>query len=175
MERGGRRVSLHRYSGHVLAGDYLRAAAGLGFTGGPVLFLDVTGVVAITLGGLVGLFAVFGARTAWRHGTVVEVTDDRAILHGPIGREIRWAEMTRCRLDHFTLRREGCSGWMQLRIDGAAGQKIRVESTIADFRRIAAATLSAAETRGLELSDVTAANFRALELGATSPIGQNAA
>lgn len=168
-------MSLHRYPLRALTGDYLRATTGLAITGGPVLLLDVAGVVAVTLGGLAGLFAIFGARTAWRHRTVLEITADGAILHRPIYWKIRWAEMTRCRLDHFTLRREGSAGWMQLRIHGA-GQIIRVESTIADFHQIAAAAASAAMAREIELTDMTADNFHALGLETPArPIGQNAA
>lgn len=168
-------MSLHRYSLRALAGDYLRAATGLAITGGPLFLLDVAGAVAIVLGGLSVLFAIFGARTAWRHGTVLELTPDALVQRGPVRREIRWADMTGCRLDHFALRREEATGWMQLGIEGA-GRKIRVESTISDFSLIAAAAASAAATHGMELTDITAGNFHALGHAIpTRPIGQNAA
>lgn len=168
-------MNLHRYSLRALTGDYLRAAAGLAITGGPLLLLDVAGGVAVVLGALSGLFAIFGARTAWRHGTVLETTADALVQRGPVRREIRWADMTGCRLDHFALRREGAVGWMQLGIEGA-GRKIRVESTIGDFSRIAAAAASAAATRDLELTDITTVNFRALGLATPMrPIGESAA
>lgn len=159
-------MSLHRYGIHALAGDYMRAGAGLAIAGAPLLMLDVAGVVAVTLGGLAVLFAVFGARTAWRHRTVLEITGDGIILREPARRQVRWSELTGCRLDYFAPRREDGEGWMQLTVKGA-GQTIRVESTIAGFDRIAAAVAGAATACEIELTDITAANFNAL--GITFP------
>ncbi len=88
-------MTRHTYPGSAMLGDYLRAAAGLVPTAAILVFAPLGAVGAAVVGGLVALFAVFGLRTALRHGTRVEMTETGLSASGPLGVTIRWAELDR--------------------------------------------------------------------------------
>jgi hypothetical protein len=157
-------MSLHRYAPRALAGDYARAGIGLAVTGGPMIFLRPAAVVAVVLGALATIFALFALRTALRQFSVIEVTADAIRAHGPTGKSMAWDEIDRVRLDYYTTRRESGAGWMQLKL-GAGRGRIRIDSTVGDFDRIVAAVAAAA--RGADMTETTRGNFRAL--GITAP------
>jgi hypothetical protein len=163
-------ISQHVYPASAMVGDYLRAAAGLVPTS--VLFATVpVGTVAATvLGGFAAIFAIFGLRTALRHGTRVEMSETGLRSNGPWPATIAWAELDRLRLAYYSTRRDRRSGWMQLDL-GAGGARLRLDSRIADFDRVVRRAAEVAAVRGLALSDATVANLQALgirlpELGA---------
>ncbi len=161
-------MSLHRYAPRALAGDYARAGIGLAVTGGPLVLLQPATGVAVVLGALAAVFALFALRTAMRQFTVVEVTPDAIRAHGLAGKSLAWDEIERVRLDYYTTRRESGSGWMQLKLGGEGGQ-IRIDSTVGDFNRIAAAV--AAATPGAAMTETTRGNFQALGIAAPEPEG----
>ena len=161
-------MSLHRYAPRALAGDYARAGIGLAVTGGPLIFLRPATVVALVLGALAAIFALFALRTAMRQLTVVEVTPDAIKAHGPAGKSIAWDEIDQVRLDYYTTRRESGTGWMQLKLGTGRGQ-IRIDSTVGEFERIAAAVAAAAH--GADMTETTRGNFEALGIAAPGPGG----
>lgn len=163
---GGHLMSLHRYPPRALAGDYVRAGLGLAVTGGPLIFLRPATVVAVVLGAIAAIFALFALRTAIRHFTVVEVTADAIRAHGPTGKRLTWDEIDRVQLDYFSTRRESGDGWMQLKL-GARRGRIRIDSTLGDFDRIAATVASAA--RGADMTETTRGNFQALGIVTPEP------
>ena len=67
-------VTIHRYPVQSVAADYLRAAAGMALTLGPIVFFNLVVPMVYILGGLGALFLVFGIRTLLRHLTSVEVS-----------------------------------------------------------------------------------------------------
>lgn len=154
-------MSRHRYSGRVLAGDYLRAGSGLAITAGPLLLLEPASAVAAVLSLLSLLFGAFALRTGLRHLTVIEVTVDGIVSRGPISCHIPWRGVTRLRLDYFSARREARRGWMQLKVSGRY-RRIRVDSTIDGFEQFAATVASTARKYAIPLTDTAVANFDAL-------------
>lgn len=154
-------MSGYRYRGGALLRDYLRAATGLSVTAGPVMLLQPVPAVAAVLGALSMLFALFAVRTGLRHLTVIEVTADGIAARGPISCRIPWRDVTRVRLDYFSIGRDRGRGWMQLKVGGGF-RVVRVDSMIDGFEEIARATAEFARDHAISLNDATAANFQAL-------------
>jgi len=151
----------HAYPAAAMAGDYLRAAAGLVPSGLLLVTLPVGATAAVVLGGFAAIFAVFGLRTALRHGTSLEMTGTELRARGPWHSTIEWAKLDRMRLAYYSVRRDRRSGWMQLDL-GAGGQRLRLDSRIEGFDQLVRHAAIVAAARGLELSEATAANLQAL-------------
>lgn len=161
-------MTVHRYPLGEIGADYLRAAAGLALTGGPLIFADLLPVVAIILAGLALLFAGYGLRTFWRHRTAVEVSDEALHTHGPFGKTVPWAALDEVRLRYFSTRRDRAKGWMQLTVKGQEAT-IQLDSTLEAFEDVTRRVVLAAERRGLELSAATRSNLEALGIGGPKP------
>ncbi|HEX3951975.1 MAG TPA: hypothetical protein VHW90_00285 [Stellaceae bacterium] len=151
----------HIYPASAMVGDYLRAAAGLVPTG--VLFATVPfGMVAAgILGGFAAIFGIFGLRTVVRHGTTLDVSDTALRASGMRQRLIPWAELDRLKLAYYSTRRDRRTGWMQLEL-GAGRTRISLDSRIEGFDQLVKQAAAVAHARGLELSEATIANLRAL-------------
>lgn len=166
-------MSTHHYPPGTLYGDYLRAGVGLAVTGGPLVFLQPSAVVAIVLGCLAALFAFFALRTVCRQLTVVEVTPEAISTRGPGGKRFAWGDIERVRLDYFSTRRDSENGWMQLKLM-AGRRQIRIDSTVDDFGLVAASVASAATVSGAAMTDTTRGNFQALGIAAPGAAGPTA-
>lgn len=154
-------TSEHRYPGEALWADYARAGAGLLATLGPLLLVPVAGWIAALLGLLALLFAVFAWRTLERQRTRVALDDAAIEMSGPSRRRIPWHSLTDARLRYYSTKRDRSGGWMHLRLEAPSGT-LRVDSTIADFGRIAERVSAAVRALDLPVDEVTRANFRAL-------------
>jgi hypothetical protein len=157
----GGAMTRYRYTPKSLAGDYLRAAGGFAITGGPVLFLQTAMPVAAILGALAALFGIFGLRTARRQFTVIEMSNDAIALAGAESKRLEWHDVRQLRLDYFSTRRDSQGGWMQMKIAGPGG-KIRIDSSLDGFARLAGEVAVHAAACGLGMSETTQGNFRAL-------------
>ena len=154
-------MTVHAYPTSAMIGDYARAAAGLVPAAGILAAVPVGVVGGTILGGFAALFAVFGIRTALRHGTRVEATEGALLASGLVRTSIAWHELDRMRLTYYSTRRDGRGGWMQLKLrSGRSG--IRLDSRIEGFPDLVAAAARAAEMRGLPLSSATSVNLQAL-------------
>ena len=151
----------HVYPASAMIGDYARAAAGLVPTGLLFATVPVETVPAAVLGGFAAIFAVFGLRTALRHGTSLEMTETELRARGAWSGSISWAELDRMRLAYYSTRRDRKSGWMQLELRAGA-RRLRLDSRIGGFDRVVRRAAVAAEARGLELNEPTLANLEAL-------------
>lgn len=163
-------MSAHVYPMRALIPDYLRAGGGLAVTGGPLLLAEPAPLMGYVLAALALLFAVFGARTALRHLTRFELSDDGLAARGPMKVTVHWHDLDEVELRYFSTRRDRGQGWMQLRLRGA-GDAIRLDSAISEFARIAARAGSEAEARGARLSETTRANLASLGASAPSALG----
>ena len=152
-------MSIHRYPRRSLTGDYVRAAAGLALTAGPLAAVPAGSVAAPVLGAIALVFAAFGARTALRHASRVEMDDDRLALVGPWTRIVAWREITGFRLRYFATRRDRSGGWMQLVLT-SPGATLRLDSTLEGFPAIARRAARAACERRIELTPATVDNLR---------------
>lgn len=151
----------HMYPVSSVLSDYLRAAAGLALTGGPVLLMDrLPAVSVVILGGLATLFAGFAIQTAWRQHCSLE-TSNETIAVVPKGTRLRWDCLTEVRLAYYSTRRDAEHGWMQLTLREGSRQ-IRVDSRLEGFADVARCSASAAWRNGLALGPATVSNLLAL-------------
>jgi len=156
-----------------LTGDYLRAAAGMLFCGGPLVLVDVGFWPLLILGGLTALFAYFGWRTWQRHSTLLSV-DDTAIATRSVipphlpwqTAKLPWPDLKRYKLSYFSTKRDKTGGWMQLTLHGK-GRKFQIDSAIEGFDEIARQAFKAARHNGIDLSDTTLGNLSAIGIDKT--------
>ncbi len=155
-----------RYPPRALFGDYLRSAAGLFVGLGVLLAVPPNPVVVVIFGALATLFAVFGLRTAQRHGLRVAVTENEIAYRGITTKVLPWAQIESARLRYFGSRKTKWrplpSGFMQLTLKGA-GIAMTFESSIEGFDWLAERAAAAMRARGLPLDPATANNL--IELG----------
>jgi hypothetical protein len=158
-------VTRHAYPASAMVGDYLRAAAGLVPAGVLLATVPVSSAAAAVLALCAAIFGLFGARTALRHATSLELTETELRANGVVPRTIAWAELDRMRLTYYSTRRDRKSGWMQLQL-GAGIARISLDSRIAGFEPLVQRAAEAAAARDLALSDATLANLDALGIRA---------
>ena len=154
-------VARFGYPASAMAGDYLRAAAGLVPTLAILSTVSVGSVAAVVLGGFAAIFGAFAVRTALRHGTSLEATASELRATGLRQAVIPWDRLDRLRLAYYSTRRDRKSGWMQLQL--AAGRtRLSLDSRLDGFDRVVRYAVAAAAERGVVLTDATAANLQAL-------------
>jgi hypothetical protein len=156
-------MTTYRYPGRAMLGDYLRSAAGLALTGGPLTMMPSSSGVAVVLGGFAALFGVFGVRTALRHQTKVALDDEGVVVSGLVTRRIAWGDIQKVKLSYYSTKRDRAGGWMQLTLQGR-GRPIRFDSTLDGFAELARASHQAARANSVMLNEVTIANLQALGL-----------
>ena len=164
-------VTRHAYPASAMLGDYLRAAAGLVPAGVLIAAVPVSPVAGTVLGGFAAIFALFGLRTALRHGTSLEMSETELRARGAWSGTVPWAELDRMKLAYYSTRRDRSSGWMQLEL-GAGGRRVRLDSRIAGFDRVVRRAAAAAAARGLALSEATMANLEALGVRLSESVPQ---
>jgi hypothetical protein len=149
------------YPASAMAGDYLRAAAGLVPTLLILSTVSVGTIAGVVLGGFALIFAAFAIRTGLRHGTILEVDTVELRATGLRPVTIPWSQLDRMRLAYYSTRRDRKSGWMQLEL-GAGRARLSLDSRLDGFDNLVRHAATAAADRGLELSEATAANLQAL-------------
>jgi hypothetical protein len=164
-------ASCHVYPTSAMVGDYLRAAAGLAPAAAIFATVPFSDAGAIVLGGFAAIFAIFGLRTALRHGTRLEMSGTELRARGVLRRTIAWAELDRMKLAYYSTSRDRKHGWMQLQL-GAGGARLGLDSRIAGFDLLVRRAAEAAAARRLELNDATITNLRSLGLDAAEPWGE---
>ena len=152
-----------KYRRNALVGDYARAGIGALLTGVPMLFVGESPATLAVLGGLTVLFALFGFRTFLRHQTTVALSPDGVEARGFLGGRIAWRELDQLKLGYFTARRERQGGWMQLTLRGG-GRRLKFDSSLEGFDRLARQAAAASIANNLELSGATMANLAALNI-----------
>jgi hypothetical protein len=153
-------IARFTYPKSALFADYARAAAGLIFVG-LVILLPLHWAVAVAFVTIAALLASLGVRTAIRHASRIELSDDGIALRGPIDRVIAWSELNGLALRYFSMRRDRKHGWMELRLQGG-GRRLGIESQIQGFNEIVERAADAAGKRGLALDAATETNLAAM-------------
>lgn len=151
----------HTYPTSAMIGDYLRSAVGLVPSAAMLASLPLGAVGATVLGVLAALFAVFGVRTALRHGVRVEMTESGLRASGVLRASIPWGELDEMKLAYYSTRRDRRGGWMQLKLR-SGGSTLRLDSRITGFGELVERSARAAETGRLPLDAATFANLQAL-------------
>lgn len=151
----------HRYPAHTMRAAYIRAAAGLFLTAGPLVLARPGTVISLILAALAVLFLVYGVRNWIRHLTMIRLDDGRISAVGPFPLDIGWQNLAAVTLNYYTTKRDGKGGWLQLNLKGT-GRTMRIESTIEGFAGIVERAVREAERRGVELSPATRSNLKPL-------------
>jgi hypothetical protein len=154
-------VSIHRYPVKSVVADYLRAAAGMALTLGPLVFFNLVAPMVYILGGLGALFLVFGIRTLLRQLAFVEVSAEGVTMGGPAGSAVLWQNLDAMSLHYYTTRRDKQGGWMQLKIRQKS-RTMALDSSLPGFDGIVAQAFHAARANGVELDARTLANLPSL-------------
>lgn len=154
-------MSRHVYPTSAMLGDYARTAAGLVPTTA-ILAIEPVGLLGgAILSGFAALFATFGLRTAVRHNTRIEATDQALHASGLARVSISWDELDQLRLAYYSTGRDRRDGWMQLVLRSGSA-RLRVDSRIEGFTDLVRTATRAAELRGLRLNEATSSNLQAL-------------
>lgn len=167
-------MTVHAYPMKSIRGDYIRAGIGLALAGAPFALGDVPVALAVVLGLLIGLFALYGFVTYTRHRTRIEQTDDGLVVNAWRRTAIPWNELQEIRLSYFATRRERKTkkvegeGWMELRLKGPQG-RVRIESNCEGFEDMLRPAVAVALERKLSLSGATAANLESLGISLEPP------
>lgn len=154
-------MTRHVYPTSALLGDYARAAAGFFPTAAILTTASVGAIAGTVLGGFAALFAVFGVRTALRHGTQIEATETALSTSGLRRISIPWCELDRLKLAYYSTRRDRREGWLQLELR-AGSSTLRLDSRIEGFVDLVQASARAAERNSLSFSPATVTNLQAL-------------
>ena len=163
-------MTSYSYPTSAMCGDYLRAAAGFVPPAAILVTLPVGMVAAIVLAGFAALFAVFGARTLFRHRTRFEMTRSALLASGLYRTSIAWCELDSMTLAYYSTRRDRRDGWMQLELRSGL-KKIRLDSRIDGFGELVSKSADAARDRGLTLNAATLANLAAIGVGLDTKLG----
>ncbi|TVR99566.1 MAG: hypothetical protein EA406_03040 [Rhodospirillales bacterium] len=162
-------TTCHRYPAGAVAGDLLRAAAGLSLVGLPLAFGDTAPPVTVALAAAAALFAGYAVITARRHLTRLEVSDDGIRSIGVAATGLAWRDLEQLKLSHYSTRRDRSGGWLQLRLRGH-GESISVDSRLDGFDHLAACAAAAAHRNGIALDTATLHNL--YTLGLDTPAAQ---
>ena len=157
------RAMTYRYPWRAMVPDYFRAGIGLACTGIPAAFMDLPPLVTGVLAFLAAIFLLFGVQAALRQATRVLVSeqDIRAL---PMGVRIEWDALTRLTLAYFSVRRDGRSGWMELKLRSGR-RTLRIDSRLDGFREVLRLASAAATDACLQLDDSTLGNLATLGIG----------
>ena len=136
-------MTAFRHTARTLRADYLRCAAGLAMTAGPIAALPVANGFAWPLGIAAAAFVAYGIQIAINHASPIAMDDTGIARRGPLPRRIAWAELRSLRLKYFSTRRDRRGGWMQLVLKGRQ-DSIRIESTLNGFEDIVRRAATAA-------------------------------
>jgi hypothetical protein len=153
----------YRYPWRAMAPDYARAAIGLLCTATPALLMDLASLVSGVLAFLAAIFLLFGAQAALRHATRILVSD-RDIRALPSGTRLDWDGLTRLRLAYFSVRRDGRSGWMELKLQSGR-RTLRIDSRLEGFSEVVRQAAAAATGACLQLDTSTLGNLATLGIG----------
>lgn len=160
---------LYTYDRRTVLHDYLRAGIGAFLCLAPLLVVESGSIMVYVLAALGAVFVVFGARTALRHRSAIELTTEGLRVHGPWPRFLAWRDLAVMKLAYFSMGRTKAKGWMELKLRGG-GTTMSFDSSLDGFDAVVAAALHAARANDLALSEVTRANLDALGF-ATGPGG----
>lgn len=165
-------MSTHTYPVPAIAGDYLRAGAGLCLVGLPLVIAETAAAVTVLLVAFAVIFVLHGARTVSRHAERIELSEDGIRSRALSAAEIRWHDLQQLQLAHYSTRRDRSGGWLQLLLVGN-GQRLRIDSHLQDFTALAARAVVAARENRIPLDPATVSNLDAL--GLTSAVSRPSA
>lgn len=158
---------VYRYPGRALAGDYVRAGAGLAVGLGVLLSTPLSPAIVVIFGSWSALFGYFAFRTVQRNVTRVAVTDTEICDVGLRTRVMAWADLQWLKLRYFGTKRQERSrgGFMQLKLKGG-GRSFIYDSGIEGFDYLAWRAAKAIRDNGLSMDPASAGNLLSLGVDA---------
>lgn len=158
---------VYRYPGRALAGDYVRAGAGLAVGLGVLLSTPLSPAIVVIFGSWSALFGYFAFRTVQRNVTRVAVTDTEICDVGLRTRVMEWADLQWLKLRYFGTKRQERSrgGFMQLKLKGG-GRSFTYDSGIEGFDYLAWRAAKAIRDNGLSMDPASAGNLLSLGVDA---------
>ncbi len=158
---------VYRYPGRALAGDYVRAGAGLAVGLGVLLSTPLSPAIVVIFGSWSALFGYFAFRTVQRTVTRVAVTDTEICDVGLRTRVMEWADLQWLKLRYFGTKRQERSrgGFMQLKLKGG-GRSFIYDSGIEGFDYLAWRAAKAIRDNGLSMDPASAGNLLSLGVDA---------
>jgi hypothetical protein len=160
-------MTTHTYPAHAIAGDYLRAVAGLCLVGLPLVTAETAAAVTAVLAASAAVFILYGVKTISRHFARIELCEDGIRSRGLSTAEIRWCDLQRLQLSYYSTRQDRSGGWLQLLLVSNK-QRLRIDSQLQDFVSLAARAAVAAREKQLPLDPATVSNLDVLGLSSTT-------
>lgn len=156
-----------RYPARALAGDYLRAGAGLAVGLGVLLSTPLSPAIVAIFGSWSALFGFFAYRTVQRHLTRVAITDTEICDAGLRTRVMAWGDLQWLKLRYFGTKRQTRAegGFMQLKLKGR-GRSLTYDSGMEGFDYVAWRAAKALRENGLSMDPTSAGNLLSLGVDA---------
>ncbi len=153
----------YRYPWRAMLPDHARAVVGVVCTATPLILMDLPGLVTVVLAFLAMIFALFGVQAVLRHATRI-LMSERDIRALPMGTRLAWDSLTRLTLAYFSVRRDGRSGWMELKLRSGR-RTLRIDSRLDGFTDVVQQAAAAASGACLHLDTSTLSNLAILGIG----------
>jgi hypothetical protein len=156
-------MMVHRYPARALAGDYIRAVAGLALGLGVLLSTPLSPAIVTIFGSWSALFGYFAFRTVQRNVTRVAVTDTEICDVGLRTRAMAWADLQWLKLRYFGTKRQerAQGGFMQLKLKGG-GRSFTYDSGMEGFDHVAWRAAKAIRDNGFSMDPTSAGNLLSL-------------
>ena len=160
-------MTVHRYPGRALAGDYVRALAGLAVGLGVLLSAPPSTVTVAIFGSWTALFGYFACRTVQRSMTRVAITETEIRSAGFRTHVMAWRDLQRLKLRYFGTKRQSRTqgGFMQLKLKGR-GPSLTYDSGLDGFDYVTWRAAKAIRENGLSVDETSAGNLLSLGLDA---------
>ncbi len=160
-------MMVHRYPARALAGDYIRAAAGLAVGLGVLLSTPLSPAIVTIFGSWSALFGYFAFRTVQRNVTRVAITDTEICDVGLCTRVMAWADLQWLKLRYFGTKRQARAegGFMQLKLKGG-GRSLTYDSGMEGFDYVACRAAKAIRDNGFSMDPTSAGNLLSLGVDA---------
>ena len=160
-------MKVYRYPGRALAGDYVRAGAGLVVGVGVLLSTPLSPVIVGVFGSWTALFGYFAYRTIQRNLTRVAVTETEICDVGFRTRVMAWGDLQWLKLRYFGTKRQARTqgGFMQLKLRGG-GRSLIYDSGMEGFDYVAWRAAKAIRENGFSMDPTSAGNLLSLGVDA---------
>ncbi len=158
---------VHRYPARALAGDYIRAVAGLAVGLGVLLSTPLSPAIVTIFGSWSALFGYFAFRTVQRNVTRVAITDTEICDVGLRTRVMALADLQWLKLRYFGTKRQARAegGFMQLKLKGG-GRSLTYDSGMEGFDYVAWRAAKAIRDNGFSMDPTSAGNLLSLGVDA---------
>jgi hypothetical protein len=169
MDETPKSIARYRYPERGAYPDYLRASIGAVLCAVIMSGLPVNSVGFWLLAAILAALGAFVMQVRRRQLTAFALDKDnlwRASVQSTRGERFAWSDLAAMRLGYFSVRRDGRSGWMELKLRFGK-VTVRVDSRLDAFPEVVRAGLGGAQANDLELDLSTLSNLESMDMGLT--------